>query len=196
VIAIIAILAAILFPVFARAREKARQTSCLSNVKQQSLGVLMYIQDYDETMPGVFTQGIAGQWGVCPCHNWASWAVNIYPYVKNGQIFICPSYSSGWFATGAHNGLNSYGLNHVLCGQNTGPSLANVAYPAECIMITDSTYYVVTGRYTTGGWPRGSYNNTDPRHNEGCNIGFCDGHGKWLKKADFQDKPHYWEAAG
>ncbi|MFO8079163.1 MAG: prepilin-type N-terminal cleavage/methylation domain-containing protein [Armatimonadota bacterium] len=51
VIAIIAILAAILFPVFARAREKARQSSCLSNVKQLNLGVMMYVQDYDETFP-------------------------------------------------------------------------------------------------------------------------------------------------
>ena len=50
VIAIIAILAAILFPVFARAREKARQASCLSNMKQLSLGVIMYTQDYDEKM--------------------------------------------------------------------------------------------------------------------------------------------------
>ena len=50
VIAIIAILAAILFPVFAKAREKARQTSCLSNVKQAALGILMYVQDYDEIM--------------------------------------------------------------------------------------------------------------------------------------------------
>ncbi|MFO7946152.1 MAG: prepilin-type N-terminal cleavage/methylation domain-containing protein, partial [Armatimonadota bacterium] len=46
VIAIIAILAAILFPVFARAREKARQSSCLNNLKQLSLGILMYVQDY------------------------------------------------------------------------------------------------------------------------------------------------------
>src|ERR1700710_2641489 len=51
VIAIIAILAAILFPVFAQAREKARQASCTSNLKQLSLGLLMYVQDYDETWP-------------------------------------------------------------------------------------------------------------------------------------------------
>jgi len=51
VIAIIAILAAILFPVFAKAREKARQASCTSNVKQLALGALMYIQDYDEQYP-------------------------------------------------------------------------------------------------------------------------------------------------
>src|SRR5690349_19366143 len=52
VIAIIAILAAILFPVFAKAREKARQTSCLSNCKQIGTGLMMYSQDYDETYPG------------------------------------------------------------------------------------------------------------------------------------------------
>jgi prepilin-type N-terminal cleavage/methylation domain-containing protein len=51
VIAIIAILAAILFPVFARAREKARATACLSNVKQIATGIMIYIQDYDETYP-------------------------------------------------------------------------------------------------------------------------------------------------
>src|SRR5581483_3252291 len=54
VIAIIAILAAILFPVFAQAREKARAVSCLSNIKQFDLAVQMYIQDYDETLPGLF----------------------------------------------------------------------------------------------------------------------------------------------
>ena len=57
VIAIIAILAAILFPVFARAREKARQSSCLSNVKQLALGTMMYCQDYDERLPASYTIG-------------------------------------------------------------------------------------------------------------------------------------------
>src|SRR5436853_6791160 len=51
VIAIIAILAAILFPVFAQARNQARKTTCLSNTKQLGLGVLMYLQDYDEVFP-------------------------------------------------------------------------------------------------------------------------------------------------
>ncbi len=62
VIAIIAILAAILFPVFARAREKARQTSCLSNVKQLGLGFLMYAQDYDERLLPMSNSG--GRWYV------------------------------------------------------------------------------------------------------------------------------------
>ena len=60
VIAIIAILAAILFPVFAKAREKARQTSCLSNVKQIALGMLMYAQDYDERLCAGYVYGIGG----------------------------------------------------------------------------------------------------------------------------------------
>jgi prepilin-type N-terminal cleavage/methylation domain-containing protein/prepilin-type processing-associated H-X9-DG protein len=83
VIAIIAILAAILFPVFAQAREKARQTSCLSNLRQLGTGVMMYVQDYDGHYPN---------WQ-CRCA-WL-WTVQVSPYVKNGQVFRCPS------ATGA-----------------------------------------------------------------------------------------------
>ena len=60
VIAIIAILAAILFPVFAQARSKARQASCLSNQKQIGIGIMMYAQDYDETLPGNTTLNING----------------------------------------------------------------------------------------------------------------------------------------
>ena len=80
VIAIIAILAAILFPVFARAREKARQTSCLSNLKQIGLAVMMYAQDYDECYPEPYT----------PFTNWPLWQDTIQPYMKNTQLLICP----------------------------------------------------------------------------------------------------------
>src|SRR5438552_8343561 len=84
VIAIIAILAAILFPVFAQAREKARAVSCLSNIKQLGLAVNMYVQDYDETYP------IA-----CPNDWWYYiWGVNVQPYIKNVQVFKCPSDSA------------------------------------------------------------------------------------------------------
>ncbi len=88
VIAIIAILAAILFPVFAKAREKARQTSCLSNVKQMILGVLQYAQDYDEMMvPGlVGAPGKTTTWPVSQSSWFTSIAMNmdlIYPYVNN-----------------------------------------------------------------------------------------------------------------
>ena len=55
VIAIIALLAAILFPVFARAREKARQSTCMSNQRQLAAGIIMYCQDHEETFPGTAT---------------------------------------------------------------------------------------------------------------------------------------------
>src|SRR5437773_834060 len=107
VIAIIAILAAILFPVFAQAREKARQTSCLSNMKQLSTALIMYVQDYDETLPKneVIDQN---NWGAWPANHylWSS-AWCIQPYIKNRQIFQCPSDS---------------GSVDPSIGQATGPS--------------------------------------------------------------------------
>lgn len=84
VIAIIAILAAILFPVFAQAREKARSASCLSNVKQIMTGVKMYVQDYDEQNPPYV-------WSPGPGGVWFSWMEMVNPYVKNAEVFICPS---------------------------------------------------------------------------------------------------------
>src|SRR5581483_8691984 len=81
VIAIIAILAAILFPVFAQAREKARATTCLSNMKQVMLGELMYAQDYDESH--------SWTWGWDP--TWVPWHQQINPYIKNQQLWKCPS---------------------------------------------------------------------------------------------------------
>lgn len=81
VIAIIAILAAILFPVFAQAREQARKTSCLSNNKQNGLGVLMYVQDYDETMPFTTVDDWSG---------FFTWQDLVQPYSKNWGIMIDP----------------------------------------------------------------------------------------------------------
>src|SRR5450631_192882 len=86
VIAIIAILAAILFPVFAKVREKARQTSCLSNEKQLGLGFIQYVQDNDEHWP---TGGGGGQ----PTLG-TGWAGTIYPYVKSTGVFGCPDDST------------------------------------------------------------------------------------------------------
>jgi|SwirhirootsSR2_FD_contig_61_3068062_length_1334_multi_3_in_0_out_0_3 prepilin-type N-terminal cleavage/methylation domain-containing protein/prepilin-type processing-associated H-X9-DG protein len=95
VIAIIAILAAILFPVFAQAREKARAISCVSNEKQIALGVLMYVQDYDETFPLYYwnepvntTDPPFTPSAPSGCFGWNE---AIYPYVKNIQVFRCPS---------------------------------------------------------------------------------------------------------
>ncbi|MBC7808604.1 MAG: prepilin-type N-terminal cleavage/methylation domain-containing protein [Akkermansiaceae bacterium] len=81
VIAIIAILAAILFPVFAQARAKARQISCLSNCKQAVIGYMQYVQDYDEVSPSM--GGSKEWWG------------ELYPYVKNLNVFQCPDRTEG-----------------------------------------------------------------------------------------------------
>lgn len=86
VIAIIAILAAILFPVFAKAREKARQAACLSNLHQIGLAVMQYNQDYDELEPCVFTIT-----HTMNPRTELSWANSIYPYVKSKGVFVCPS---------------------------------------------------------------------------------------------------------
>ncbi|MDX1934841.1 MAG: DUF1559 domain-containing protein [Capsulimonadales bacterium] len=94
VIAIIAILAAILFPVFAQAREKARQTSCLSNMKQMGLAWFQYVQDYDETGPTI--HGTNWVDGVDRITEYLA----LYPYVKNVDVWRCPSASgsdgTGW----------------------------------------------------------------------------------------------------
>jgi prepilin-type N-terminal cleavage/methylation domain-containing protein/prepilin-type processing-associated H-X9-DG protein len=100
VIAIIAILAAILFPVFAQARAAARQISCVSNVKQGALSVLMYSQDYDENIPKLDNNGSCayGQnpcatpdWGNIATGDPAAYFTNVCaPYIKNTQIFYCP----------------------------------------------------------------------------------------------------------
>ena len=180
VIAIIAILAAILFPVFARAREKARQTSCLSNVKQIVLGLVQYVQDYDETLPHAYRYNAPGLGG-------ANWDTVIEPYLKNTQVLVCPSVGQA----------RSYGYNMDYLGYSWGgyPSrhqkrLAEIAKPAETVFFSESNttyslYYNRSGYFVTNG-----YNGWDPldpgngaglRHNEGANHGFVDGHAKWVK---------------
>src|SRR5437870_4236195 len=104
VIAIIAILAAILFPVFAQAREAARKTSCLSNCKQMGLACMMYVQDYDEMYPcnswDTPAIGTADNDTKDPTYRSAmQWLWRIQPYMKNRQLFVCPSDinpKSGW----------------------------------------------------------------------------------------------------
>jgi prepilin-type N-terminal cleavage/methylation domain-containing protein len=114
VIAIIAILAAILFPVFAQARAKARATTCLSNVKQLGLGVLMYAQDYDEVLPllvtGVQTNDSSTFWwnGNAPANSQAVWQNQVQPYIKSYGMMVCPEN----FLTNANPLTNlDFGLN-------------------------------------------------------------------------------------
>jgi prepilin-type N-terminal cleavage/methylation domain-containing protein/prepilin-type processing-associated H-X9-DG protein len=103
VIAIIAILAAILFPVFAKVREKARQTACLSNEKQLGLAFMQYGQDYDEVLP----RGVVGSVG----YIYVGWAGPIYPYVKSTGTYKCPDDPTN--ASGALVPI-SYAINAIV----------------------------------------------------------------------------------
>ena len=106
VIAIISILAAILFPVFSRARENARRSSCLSNIKQIGLGFAMYSQDYDERMPPAWITVVDTNWkypnGITT-DSTRTWYLLIYPYIKNMQVYNCPSADPGLQYTGNYN---------------------------------------------------------------------------------------------
>ena len=152
VIAIIAILAAILFPVFARARENARRSSCQSNLKQIALGVIQYTQDYDEIYP-------AALMGVSDADNTdegTGWTQAIEPYTKSYQILQCPSepnsgrtdpYSCGQFRTNRQH--TDYWINGALAGyrphQSSGggihksASLSKVQFVANTFMLGDGT---------------------------------------------------------
>jgi prepilin-type N-terminal cleavage/methylation domain-containing protein/prepilin-type processing-associated H-X9-DG protein len=167
VIAIIAILAAILFPVFARAREKARQSSCSSNVKQWCLAAMMYAQDYDERFPKHGTN-CSGTTTTDPCQY-----TKLQPYVKNTQMWYCPS------ATTVR-----YGWNIGLPNNGVGEPLGSFTQPASTVLIADTAY---GGPFVN--WQGGGANGTcattlkhgclPARHNDGDNFGFVDGHVKW-----------------
>jgi prepilin-type N-terminal cleavage/methylation domain-containing protein/prepilin-type processing-associated H-X9-DG protein len=198
VIAIIAILAAILFPVFAQAREKARQTTCASNMKQMGLAMLMYAQDYDETFCGKGRDGEGQSTPVVPGdtmfnynpasgygYYYRSWASNIYPYIKNVQIFRCPSttYNCYGVAYGLPiNGVKPGGGWVTIFADRYGPTQADIRRPAEIMMI---------GEKGAGGGPQYinavnssvgvTYYAGRASHNDGMNVAFFDGHVKWLQ---------------
>jgi prepilin-type N-terminal cleavage/methylation domain-containing protein/prepilin-type processing-associated H-X9-DG protein len=165
VIAIIAILAAILFPVFARAREKARQASCSSNLKQIALAVLMYNQDYDEKCP-LSVPGCVRTFPVAGSPQPYQWWMTTYPYIKNGGIFSCPS--SKWDSVndgGGCGGTNTcamknpgqigttYGyeiaIGSTCCGGNGG-KMASLIAPSSSFLFGDA------GRTNVGGGAGGS----------------------------------------
>jgi prepilin-type N-terminal cleavage/methylation domain-containing protein/prepilin-type processing-associated H-X9-DG protein len=199
VIAIIAILAAILFPVFAQAREKARQATCLSNEKQMGNALLMYAQDYDMTLP----HDILGYPAVYPTappgqqvSSHITWDLILQPYVKNLQIFLCPSHTPhGWVPWQAWwkpkpRVMNDYGLNYTLVHppepptypKNLNGNLDAVPYPAETLMAVDlnSTYklYMFTPWYNPARYPANIAQLKT--HNNGCNFIYCDGHARWI----------------
>jgi len=186
VIAIIAILAAMLLPALARAREKARTISCMSSTKQIGLSLLMYADDnFDRMVP-------AAMWYTTT--NYYNWLHQTRPYVNSLEIHTCPS-AAEYVWNGSATATTRVG--HGFAGRNGGPpSLSNLAVaqitkPTSCIMVGDS------GRLTLGAgdsyylidWSPDQSDNAVPpdynRHNNGANVVFCDGHGEWLSMGKY-----------
>jgi prepilin-type N-terminal cleavage/methylation domain-containing protein/prepilin-type processing-associated H-X9-DG protein len=204
VIAIIAILAAILFPVFAQAREKARQISCLSNLKQLGIAEGQYMQDYDGV---VHEMTLGGSRSFATANN-LTWGGILQPYIKNANVFTCPSSdvagTTNFAYTAAGRTSYSIGMNsymgtyynyfyYVIIGSNEADSRyvrpvdeSLIKYPANTVFFADSFDRVVgttqpNGWWIDPGYGKGRRNGLSDRHNGGTNVAFADGHAKWYK---------------
>jgi prepilin-type N-terminal cleavage/methylation domain-containing protein/prepilin-type processing-associated H-X9-DG protein len=212
VIAIIAILAAILFPVFAQAREKARQTACLSNMKQIGTGLMMYSQDYDETLAGndISVEGINYDLGfmqpnIGAIYTKRNWARDTQPYIKNLQVLVCPNAvpRSSALAAGATSvyvetdkpggGNASYMLNQITATKSIAviPSPASTVYlqeyqyisrAAQCRPRVDPDNTSGFVENYTGLYQEFNHPFYNNMHSGGGNRLFCDGHAKWNKR--------------
>jgi prepilin-type N-terminal cleavage/methylation domain-containing protein/prepilin-type processing-associated H-X9-DG protein len=165
VIAIISLLTAILFPVFARAREQARKAACASNLRQIGMAVMQYVQDYDERYP--MGRHYYDSWPTPPAGEADGfWFKLLQPYTKSMQVFVCPTAGKinhdsggyGWNFCGT-GGITSNGngfgyvTHHVRrCtpGAVTGVSLSAVSKPAETFLVADpsSNGYSGNGVFT------------------------------------------------
>jgi len=179
VIAIIAILAAILFPVFQKVRENARRASCTSNLKQLSLAVIQYQQDFDEIMPRFVGNATLGGWMYYTGYASPTTGAttfdptqgSIYSYVKSKGVYLCPDDSS--------NQGNSYAINGVV----TGVNLSQFTAPASTILFVEESdgYNGGTddGTDATPNFGAGITDTITTRHNGGAVYAMCDGHAKY-----------------
>lgn len=187
VIAIIAILSAILFPVFAQAREKARQTSCVSNLRQLGSATLMYASDYDEGLPLIRRD--------------KSWTYTVQPYIKSFQILRCASdTSSNWSPNPADTNVtypsafrvSSYAINGMMSPEittNANISLASVSRPSSVIYMAESARNLTENYFHAHVWPTRHWlpttNTPDDistaTHAGGFNTSYLDGHAKHVR---------------
>ncbi len=199
VISIIALLAAILFPVFGRARENARRSSCQSNLKQIGLGLLQYSQNYDEKLVRAwFGNGNSGSDALSKY----KWMDAVYPYIKSEQVFNCPSHifkaPAGEFKFRGGTNYGSYAINAAYYGDDDfeqSPAgevdtlLAAIGDPAGCVWIGDSSAHFEFAWENIADQPGADI---DPagrryldyllvRHLDTLPLLFCDGHVKALK---------------
>ena len=184
---VIAILAAILFPVFAKAREKGRQASCQSNEKQLVLGILQYVQDYDERFPGRLNGMAPGEW-----HEEYPWRRVIQPYVQSTAVMRCPSNPASSFnAYGSWPVPRSYAVNGhdqyaTPMRANNGQPIAVIKAPANCILLTEcSEGWTEMNLDFCWEWFQGRDPNVPcamyAGHMGMANFAFCDGHVKPMR---------------
>lgn len=200
VISIIALLAAILFPVFGRARENARRSACISNLKQIGIGLMQYTQDYDEIMPFMDVH-------VAPPGAYSGgWMHTLQPYIKSYQVYKCPSDSAA--NPSASNDQSSYGVNACgwkdkislhgpistfISGQLKAVHMSVIGNPSTTIFLGDRN-----GPWSTPQWCDVATNNfynasSDPitfdgfteRHLSTIATMFADGHAKAIKLSYF-----------
>jgi len=200
VIAIIAILAAMLLPALSKAREKARQAVCMSNLKQIGNGLAMYFQDFDGFGPPAkdYTRPPDGAAWIAD----SEWYYALIPYmggvgaVRGKGIYYCPSFSEKnrlyTCSSGPYNGLEfyaKYGINHYVVGYGDGsrggayaPSPSDpkcFEHPSDDVLVGESThaYFGHTGS---------NYGGTYVHHNGGANFLALDGHVEWTRQENFQ----------
>ena len=189
VIAIIAILAAILFPVFGRARENARRSSCSSNLKQIGLGLMQYLQDYDDYYPWQLGDNIDNFGDAANTANASTWLTKVQPYVKSMQLFRCPSATDSTTSPPTTISDTSYLVN----GMVSAVSASGAVHEAQLLKPSDTIWahefdnrvrrVLIRPFWNGTAWTSWQNNNTfNNLHFEGANLLFVDGHVKWKKR--------------
>ena len=196
VVAIIAILAAMLLPALSKARERARQATCMNNLKQIGLALLMYVEDYEYVPSGdSFETGYAPRF----------WFQKLNYYIsinkKEGHnyphpVWRCPSnrkhaFSSTWISYGCNVNV-MYSTNSVVNQTvRTPPKYARIRRPSGVIAVADSNGDGYYDMFVQGIGPAYVYSGSGSetyapgfRHNGGCNVLFFDGHVEWKKEQE------------
>ena len=199
VIAIIAILASILFPVFAKARGKARQSACLSNLKQIGLAVMSYATDYDDLLPNLGPSKANWTYGWYQAPAYRTWFQTSYaalqPYIKNGQIWFCQddpfkSYAQSNGGWGGNSDAAAGRVSYCFCTQwDTLNGAEDPLCPAWDAVTNISGTSSLSPSEQNLMCDNGLFNDTAPNnagaHNGGSNFLFLDGHVKWAAKGNW-----------
>ncbi|MFN4227257.1 MAG: DUF1559 domain-containing protein [Candidatus Ratteibacteria bacterium] len=182
VVAIIAILAALLLPALSKAREKARQATCMNNLKQIGQAFLMYVQDNDEYMPATVYSASAP--------SGPSWLDVLYPYHKNKKVYLCPSVRKPpfWFGYECTYGYNAYLGYAVIDGpvaQRAFKQISIVQDPTRTICVIESINpWAFPWAFNAG------YSIPESRHGPFLNVLWVDGHVNSYKRNEI-DKPSF-----